>query len=68
LAKNLFRRAAFLPEWSRTRLCGFEFSAKGSSDTAADYAYVGRPQRAFVSWDKKIGVPAQNDVSGLFAR
>ena len=44
---------------------GVEFSASSSSDSAADYAAVGRPQRAFVAWDKKIGVPAATDVSGL---
>jgi len=41
---------------------GVEFSANGSSDSAVDYAYVGRPQRAFVGWTKKIGVPAGADA------
>jgi len=38
------------------------FFCHGSSDSAADYAYVGRPQRAFVGWTKKIGVPGGNDL------
>ena len=51
---------SYTPGWAGA--FGADFSANGSSDSAADYAYVGRPQRAFVGWTKKIGVPGGNDL------
>jgi hypothetical protein len=51
--------------WDWASAFGVEFSATSSTDSVYDYAYVDRPQRAFVGWDKKIGVPGATDFSGL---
>jgi hypothetical protein len=44
---------------------GIDFSANGSSLTAADYANAGRQPRAFVGWTKQIFLPTSGDSSGL---
>ena len=41
---------------------GFDFYPNGSSDSVADYEYVGRMPQTFVGWTQKIGVPGANDV------
>jgi hypothetical protein len=50
----------YTPGWSSA--FGVDFSANGSSDSAADYVGAGRSQRAFVGWTKKIGIPGGNDL------
>jgi Bacterial Ig domain/Bacterial TSP3 repeat len=50
----------YSPGWSSA--FGVDFSANGSSDSAADYVDAGRSQRAFVGWTKKIGIPGGNDL------
>ena len=50
----------YTPGWAGA--FGVDFSANGSLDSAANYAAVGRSQRAFVGWTKKIGVPGGNDL------
>jgi Bacterial Ig domain/Bacterial TSP3 repeat len=50
----------YSPGWSGA--FGVDFSANGSSDSAADYADVGRTSRAFVGWTKVIGIPGGNDL------